>query len=91
MSAFGDNFNQPEEDPAAEFLAREQDELAGLEDEVKPAAIVTPIFNGGKSVLVERKGRFSTYFICLYNIHKRTNIHCNFFILFVVLKCYLND
>ncbi|ENN78764.1 hypothetical protein YQE_04776, partial [Dendroctonus ponderosae] len=27
-------------DPAAEFLAREQNELAGLEDEVKPAAVV---------------------------------------------------
>lgn len=48
MSGFGDNFNQPEEDPAAEFLAREADELAGLEDEVKPAAIAAPIFNGGE-------------------------------------------
>ncbi|KAJ8976231.1 hypothetical protein NQ317_009728 [Molorchus minor] len=42
MSGFGDNFDQTEVDPAAEFLAREQDELAGLEDEVKPAAIVVP-------------------------------------------------
>ncbi|KAH1019367.1 hypothetical protein HUJ04_009196 [Dendroctonus ponderosae] len=39
MSAFGDNFEQ-DADPAAEFLAREQNELAGLEDEVKPAAVV---------------------------------------------------
>ncbi|XP_076250963.1 clathrin light chain-like isoform X3 [Rhynchophorus ferrugineus] len=39
MSGFGDNFEQAEVDPAAEFLAREQDELAGLEDEVKPAAV----------------------------------------------------
>ncbi|XP_066152565.1 clathrin light chain isoform X1 [Euwallacea fornicatus] len=39
MSGFGDNFDQPEVDPAAEFLAREQNELAGLEDEVKPAAV----------------------------------------------------
>ncbi|KAF7283282.1 hypothetical protein GWI33_001051 [Rhynchophorus ferrugineus] len=38
MSGFGDNFEQAEIDPAAEFLAREQNELAGLEDEVKPAA-----------------------------------------------------
>lgn len=39
MDAFGDNFDNPSEvDPAAEFLAREQDQLAGLEDEVKPAA-----------------------------------------------------
>ncbi|CAG9864514.1 unnamed protein product [Phyllotreta striolata] len=46
MSGFGDNFNATDEDPAAEFLAREQDELAGLEDEVKPAAISTPVLNG---------------------------------------------
>lgn len=45
MSNFGDAFDQNEVDPAAEFLAREQDDLAGLEDEVKPAAIVV---NGGK-------------------------------------------
>nr|CAH7745523.1 unnamed protein product [Callosobruchus chinensis] len=35
-----------DEDPAAEFLAREQDELAGLEDEVKPAAVAVPALNG---------------------------------------------
>ncbi|XP_057651542.1 clathrin light chain isoform X1 [Diorhabda carinulata] len=46
MSGFGDNFGTNEEDPAAEFLAREQDELAGLEDEVKPAAIIAPVLNG---------------------------------------------
>lgn len=35
MDAFGDgNFDQPEVDPAAEFLAREQNALAGLEDEI---------------------------------------------------------
>uniref|UniRef100_A0A1Q3FFL4 Clathrin light chain n=1 Tax=Culex tarsalis TaxID=7177 RepID=A0A1Q3FFL4_CULTA len=37
MDAFGDgNFEQPEVDPAAEFLAREQNALAGLEDEIPP-------------------------------------------------------
>lgn len=41
MDAFGDNFDQPEQDPAAEFLAREQNALAGLEDELSPAAPVT--------------------------------------------------
>ncbi|XP_023028400.1 clathrin light chain [Leptinotarsa decemlineata] len=46
MSGFGDNFDQTDEDPAAEFLAREQDELAGLEDEVKPAAVTVPVLNG---------------------------------------------
>lgn len=38
MNAFGDNFEQSEVDPAAEFLAREQDALAGLEDEIPPVA-----------------------------------------------------
>lgn len=42
MDAFNDNFDQPEVDPAAEFLAREQDDLAGLEDELKPAISVPP-------------------------------------------------
>lgn len=45
MSDFGDNFDV---DPAAEFLAREQSELAGLEDEVKPAVVMIPVVNGGK-------------------------------------------
>ncbi|XP_015596885.1 clathrin light chain isoform X2 [Cephus cinctus] len=40
MDAFGDNFvGEPEVDPAAEFLAREQDELAGLEDEISTVGI----------------------------------------------------
>ncbi|EAT47992.1 AAEL000934-PC, partial [Aedes aegypti] len=39
MDAFGDGkFDQPEVDPAAEFLAREQNALAGLEDEIVPAS-----------------------------------------------------
>uniref|UniRef100_U5EX03 Clathrin light chain n=1 Tax=Corethrella appendiculata TaxID=1370023 RepID=U5EX03_9DIPT len=36
MDAFADNFDQ-EQDPAAEFLAREQNALAGLENEIPPA------------------------------------------------------
>ncbi|XP_059607556.1 clathrin light chain isoform X6 [Phlebotomus argentipes] len=39
---FGDNFDQPEVDPAAEFLAREQSALAGLEDELPPTAAAQP-------------------------------------------------
>lgn len=36
MDGFGDSFvSQPEVDPAAEFLAREQNQLAGLEDELE--------------------------------------------------------
>ncbi|XP_053690311.1 clathrin light chain [Sabethes cyaneus] len=43
MDAFGDgNFEQNEIDPAAEFLAREQNALAGLEDEIPPI----PVSNG---------------------------------------------
>ncbi|XP_034936293.1 clathrin light chain isoform X2 [Chelonus insularis] len=42
MDGFGDNFtNGIEVDPAAEFLAREQDQLAGLEDEIPPVVMTT--------------------------------------------------
>lgn len=34
MDAFADNFDHADVDPAAEFLAREKDQLAGLEDEL---------------------------------------------------------
>lgn len=39
MDAFGDNFDQTEVDPAADFLAREKDQLAGLEDELNEPAV----------------------------------------------------
>ncbi|XP_012268212.1 clathrin light chain isoform X2 [Athalia rosae] len=44
MDAFGDKFfkEEAEIDPAAEFLAREQDQLAGLEDELAPVALSNP-------------------------------------------------
>lgn len=38
MDDFGDSFVQPEVDPAADFLAREQNQLAGLEDELETSA-----------------------------------------------------
>ncbi|KAK8397563.1 hypothetical protein O3P69_004375 [Scylla paramamosain] len=44
MDGFGDSFvpapteGTPEVDPAAEFLAREQDQLAGLDDDIIPPA-----------------------------------------------------
>lgn len=50
MDAFNDNFDQNEVDPAAEFLAREQDDLAGLEDEVKPAVSAQPAPLGKRHV-----------------------------------------
>lgn len=44
MDAFGDNFVEPAEvDPAAEFLAREQNDLAGLEVEIPPMTNVAPV------------------------------------------------
>ncbi|XP_049826012.1 clathrin light chain isoform X4 [Aethina tumida] len=54
MSGFGDNFDQ-NVDPAAEFLAREQDELAGLEDEVKPAATFAPVLNGDNQLNIDNQ------------------------------------
>uniref|UniRef100_A0A1B6IS15 Clathrin light chain n=1 Tax=Homalodisca liturata TaxID=320908 RepID=A0A1B6IS15_9HEMI len=46
MADFGDNFDDTDVDPAAEFLAREQDQLAGLEDELKPSVPPVLISNG---------------------------------------------
>lgn len=44
MDAFGDNFiNESEVDPAEEFLAREKDQLAGLEDEIPPISMAAPV------------------------------------------------
>lgn len=46
MDAFDDNFEQSDVDPAAEFLAKEKDQLAqlaGLEDELEPAALSAPV------------------------------------------------
>lgn len=45
MDAFGDNFDQAS-DPAADFLAREQQDLAGLEDDLAPAAVTQPKVEG---------------------------------------------
>lgn len=56
MDGFGDNFDDTEVDPAADFLAREQDQLAGLEDELKPAA--TPLTNG-KYIFCQNKYIYS--------------------------------
>ncbi|XP_039294704.1 clathrin light chain isoform X2 [Nilaparvata lugens] len=58
MDGFNDNFDETEVDPAAEFLAREQDDLAGLEDEMKPA-VPTPVVNGGTHLeATESSGSF---------------------------------
>ncbi|XP_042889620.1 clathrin light chain-like isoform X2 [Penaeus japonicus] len=61
MDGFGDSFVPPAEgaptsevDPAAEFLAREQDQLAGLDDDILPPANqaeqpAAPVAHGGVS------------------------------------------
>jgi hypothetical protein len=47
MDSFGDNFvNELDIDPAAEFLAREQDQLAGLEVEIPLVASTLPNNDG---------------------------------------------
>ncbi|XP_046394273.1 clathrin light chain isoform X6 [Ischnura elegans] len=56
MDGFGDNFDQPEVDPAAEFLAREQDQLAGLEDELNPTPV--PAANGDTPLQTDHTGSF---------------------------------
>lgn len=77
MSGFGDNFGTTDEDPAAEFLAREQDELAGLEDEVKPAAISAPVLNGGMYVKKGGVWLIHHYFIIHYfHMHAFLVLYC---------------
>ncbi|XP_063823132.1 clathrin light chain isoform X1 [Ostrinia nubilalis] len=53
MDDFGDNFVQPEVDPAAEFLAREQNQLAGLEDELETSAPPPVLSSNNSNGLVE--------------------------------------
>ena len=53
MDAFGEDFTSVQDvDPAADFLAREQDQLAGLEDDILPETIepVQPIIIQGKQI-----------------------------------------
>ncbi|XP_054261329.1 clathrin light chain isoform X12 [Macrosteles quadrilineatus] len=58
MADFGDNLSEPEVDPAAEFLAREQDQLAGLEDELKPAVTNgTPLDGTGSFEMINTLGQ----------------------------------
>lgn len=52
MDGFGDNFDQTDVDPAAEFLAREKDQLGGLADDViAPAASESAPASGDYLVL----------------------------------------
>ncbi|KAG7305390.1 hypothetical protein JYU34_009458 [Plutella xylostella] len=59
MDDFGDNFVQPEVDPAAEFLAREQNQLAGLEVELEttaPPPVAAALSSNGLDDFVEVNG-----------------------------------
>lgn len=56
MDDFGDNFVQPEVDPAAEFLAREQNQLAGLEDELETSA-PPPIISSSNGLVDDFVGK----------------------------------
>lgn len=54
MDNFGDNFEDGDVDPAAEFLAREQTQLAGLEDDLNTANVpigVTQTLSNGNIII----------------------------------------
>lgn len=56
MDNFGDNFDDGDVDPAAEFLAREQSQLAGLEDDLNtpnvPIGITQTLSNGNNQLVI---------------------------------------
>jgi len=55
MDGFNDSFgSNTETDPAAEFLAREQNNLAGLEDDINPNPVVTNGISGGEADQLSR-------------------------------------
>ena len=78
MDGFGDNFTDPPEvDPAAEFLAREQDELAGLEVEIPPAnaaPAAMPVQNGKQSFLTYFSEKLYMHIKIIY-LHKKLYIN----------------
>lgn len=61
MDDFGDNFVQTEVDPAAEFLAREQNQLAGLEDELETGAPPPLAVSSGSNGLDDFVGNYRFY------------------------------
>lgn len=58
MDGFDDSFGQPEVDPAAEFLAREQNQLAGLEDELETSAPPPVVTSSSSNGLDDFVGQF---------------------------------
>ncbi|XP_026811420.1 clathrin light chain isoform X4 [Rhopalosiphum maidis] len=58
MDNFGDNFDDSDVDPAAEFLAREQTQLAGLEDDLNTPNVpigVTQTLSNVKKLVSPKK------------------------------------
>uniref|UniRef100_A0A1B0D006 J domain-containing protein n=1 Tax=Phlebotomus papatasi TaxID=29031 RepID=A0A1B0D006_PHLPP len=80
---FGDNFEQQEIDPAAEFLAREQSALAGLEDDLNPPAAVPQVKTEDNGTLES-----SESFEMINNIesHEQTNVNGKIIILIQFLS-----
>lgn len=72
MDAFNDNFDQTDVDPAAEFLAREQDDLAGLEDELKPAMSIPPVVIGNYRIILFSRA-YKTTFLNIFNARYMLN------------------
>lgn len=65
MDDFGDNFVQPDVDPAAEFLAREQDQLAGLEDELE-TGVPPPVITSDTNGFTEFTGNVMAYLFSIF-------------------------
>lgn len=63
MDGFGDNFDQNDVDPAAEFLAREKDQLAGLEDELETKTGSPPNNDNGDQANVNASGMLNAIVI----------------------------
>lgn len=82
MDGFGgDNFDQADVDPAAEFLAREKDQLAGIVDDVIPPASEgtgeDATTNSGENV--EWFGEEILQFFCCCRRKFKASICFNFF------------
>lgn len=71
MDAFGDNFVNEDIDPAAEFLAREQDQLAGLEVEIPPVAAAAPNSEEGAPEIIKDSSENGESFEMINTIDQR--------------------
>lgn len=80
MDNFGDNFEDGDVDPAAEFLAREQTQLAGLEDDLNtanvPIGVTQTLSNGNYHLLISSR---ILPFACVVKL---------FFYIFLFSACY---